>query len=76
MLEKILNKYDQDFLKADGLDEAIIGVYEGKLVYSESKCIEVLSKDMGEEAAEYFYFNVAGAYMGEQTPIFIEDYFI
>lgn len=26
-----------------------------------------------EEALEYFDFNVDGAYVGEQTPIFVED---
>jgi len=26
-----------------------------------------------EEAIEYFDFNVRGAYMGEKTPIWVED---
>jgi hypothetical protein len=42
-------------------------------VYSTKKCIEILARDMGEEnAVEYFDFNVAGAYVGPQTPIFIQ----
>jgi len=28
-----------------------------------------------EDALEYFYFNVQGAYVGEQTPIFCFDDF-
>lgn len=77
MLDSILQLYDQDFLKADGFDEAVIGVYDGRLVYSEKKCIEILSREMSfDEAIEYFNFNVSSAYMGELTPIFIEDYFI
>jgi len=27
-----------------------------------------------EDAIEHFYYNVEGAYMGEQTPIFCNDY--
>jgi len=29
-----------------------------------------------EEALEFFDFNVDGSYVGEQTPIFVEDEFI
>jgi hypothetical protein len=68
-----------DFLFADGFDLAIIGICTKTycIVYSKSKCIEILSKDMNhEEALEYFDFNVDGAYVGEQTPIFVEDEFI
>lgn len=66
------------FLKADGFDEAIIGHADGfmepKLVYSVSKCIEILERDMSwEDAMEHFTFNVSGAYVGEQTPIWCWD---
>ena len=47
-------------------------------VYSRKKCIEILM-DNGiieyEDATEYFDFNVAGAYMGESTPVFLDDEF-
>ena len=73
MIDKILNWFPEDeFLKADGFDEAIIGIDEEtmRLIYSVSKCIDILKKDMEEEeAVEYFNFNVKGAYMGEKTPI-------
>ncbi len=73
MIDKILNWFPEDeFLKADGFDEAIIGIDEDtmRLIYSVSKCIDILKKDMEEEeAVEYFNFNVKGAYMGEKTPI-------
>jgi hypothetical protein len=45
MIDKITEYYqDESFLKADGFDEAIIGVDENemRLVYSVSKCIEIL----------------------------------
>jgi hypothetical protein len=77
MIDKILNWFPEDeFLKADGFDEAIIGIDEEtmRLIYSVSKCIDILKKDMEEEeAVEYFNFNVKGAYMGEKTPIWCID---
>jgi hypothetical protein len=79
MLDYILETYDDEsFLKADGFDEAIIGVDENsmRLIYSVSKCIEILSQDMSEEdALEHFYYNVSGSYVGEKTPIWCEDMF-
>ena len=45
-------------------------------VYNKLKCIESLIKEGmdEEEAEEYFSFNVEGAYVGENTPIFLEYY--
>ena len=77
MLEYILEWFPEDeILKADGFNEAIIGIEENsmRLIYSVSKCIEILSRDMDEEEAlEYFYYNVHGAYVGEKTPIWCKD---
>jgi hypothetical protein len=78
LLERIIEAYpDEQFLKADGLDDAIIGVDEKSmvLIYSVSKCIDILAEKIGsvEEAIEYFSFNVSGAYMGEKTPIWCQD---
>ena len=40
--------------------------------YDYEKVIATLSKDMSEdEAIEHFYFNIAGAYLGEYTPCFL-----
>jgi len=79
MIEQIVEQYyDEEFLKADGFDDAIIGVDETtmRLIYSVSKCIEILMRDMSEEdAMEYFTFNVSGSYMGEKTPIWCSDNF-
>jgi len=58
MIEEIIERYeDEMFLKADGLDEAIIGVCEDfnappRLVYSVKKCIEILMKDMDVSAED------------------------
>jgi len=75
---------DETFLKADGFDGAIIGTAYGTtvnddegpvLVYDMQKCIDILmdgAVDMTrEEAIEYFDFNVLGAFVGPQTPIFV-----
>ena len=76
-LESILENYpDETFLKADGFDDAIIGFDENslRLIYSMSKCLDILMEDMSyEDALEHFYYNVSGAYVGEQTPIWCND---
>jgi hypothetical protein len=77
MIDDIVNDHG-NVLKADGFDEAVIGVAtdftEPRLVYSVSKCLEILKRDMSEEdAMEYFTYNVSGAYVGEQTPIWCWD---
>ena len=77
MLDKILEWFPEDeILKADGFDDAIIGIEdrEMRLIYSVSKCLEILMEEMDdEEALEYFEFNVKGAWMGNKTPIWCTD---
>ena len=68
---------DEKILFADGFDKAIIGVanIQNKRIvaYDTKKCIKILMKDMTHnEAVEYFDFNVAGSYVGDHTPAFIE----
>jgi hypothetical protein len=70
----------ESLLFMDGFDGAILGVsdnfMEPRVVYSRKKCIEILCEEMDfMEAVEYFDFNVAGAYVGEQTPIIVNDDF-
>jgi hypothetical protein len=62
----------------DGFDDCIIGVAERNgqpnlLAYDAKKIFKKLVKQgmTEEEAVEYFYFNMAGAYVGEGTPTFI-----
>jgi hypothetical protein len=50
----------------------VLSFIEPKIVYSIDKCLKILEKDMTEqEAFEYFEFNVAQAYVGDQTPLWI-----
>jgi|TARA_R100000278_G_scaffold122065_1_gene107366 hypothetical protein len=77
MIDSIIeNYYEEEFLKADGFDAAIIGVEENsmRLIYSVSKCLDILQEDMSEiDALEYFTYNVSGSYVGEKTPIWCWD---
>lgn len=83
MLKEILENYgDENFFIADGFDDAVIGYANDftpfRLVYSVSKCIEILKDRDGmsdEEALEYFTYNTSGAWVGENTPIWCWDYF-
>lgn len=68
-------------LKADGLDEAILGVTRVNerevLAYSVSKIIEILMTRDGmtrEMAYEFFDFNIAGAYLDPGMPIYIFEW--
>jgi hypothetical protein len=78
MLDKILEWFpEEEILKADGFDDAIIGIEDEsmRLIYSVSKCIEILvAQGMSEEdAVEYFHFNTKGAWVGDKTPIWCTD---
>lgn len=78
MLDKILEWFpEDDILKADGLDDAIIGIEVSscRLIYSKSKVIDILvSEGMTEqEALEHYDYNIEGAYVGDKTPIWCSD---
>jgi hypothetical protein len=79
LTEKVTEALDEEEITlADGFADAFLGIGRqfGKpiAVYSRSKCIEVLMRDMDEEQAEeYFEFNMTGAWIGESTPIYLEE---
>ena len=68
-------------LLADGFEGAFIGVstrcgQPTLAVYDANKCLQILidRDDMNhEEALEYFNFNVIGAWVGDETPLFLES---
>ena len=59
----------------DGFDDAIIGVDEVNLrvVYDIDEIINILMRDelTFDDAFDYYDYNIAGAYVGEKTPIFV-----
>jgi hypothetical protein len=74
-LKEKLSKIDPDLLFADGYDDCIIGLtFRGDksvVLYSADRIVYKLTGEMTEdEAIEFFDFNIAGAYMGERTPMF------
>jgi hypothetical protein len=75
----ILEDREESFLLADGLEEAFIGIgysfHTPIAIYSKKKAIKCLEKKGmdKEQALEFFDYNIAGAYVGDQTPIFLED---
>ena len=78
MYEVIVDVYgsSDDILFADGFNEAIIGFEPNmwKVVYSRNKVIEILMKDMSEEEAiEFAEYNTFNAYVGEKTPLWVDD---
>jgi hypothetical protein len=81
ILDDIVEQYgdtETEIVIADGYDEAVIGIAtdftEPRIIYSVSKCLEILERDMDElEAFEHFTYNVSGGYVGEQTPIWCWD---
>jgi hypothetical protein len=78
MLDKILEWFpDEDILKANGLDDAIIGIEISscRLIYSKSKVIDILVKEglTEMEALEHYDYNIEGAYVGDKTPIWCAD---
>jgi hypothetical protein len=80
-LDNYLSYLDEDILVMDGFAEAFIGTSQrcGQprlAVYSMTKMIEVLVDRDGMdvfEAEEYIHYNCIGAWMGELTPVILED---
>ena len=69
---------DDEFLKINGFDDAIIGVEESveqKLIYDIDNIAEILiTRDQmtEDDAYEYISFNITSAYVGEKTPILVK----
>lgn len=74
-----LEERDESVLLADGLDAAFLGVVcrcgqKPVAIYDTNKCIAILMKHgmSYEEARDYFEFNTLGAWVGDQTPGYLE----
>jgi len=66
-------------MMADGFDEAILGMCiqfgtAPLVAYDYEKCVNILMERDGmtkQEAVDFMEFNVIGAYVGLNTPVFI-----
>jgi hypothetical protein len=79
-IEEYFQSVESEALVIDGMDEAIIGVAQQftnapLVAYSMSKIINILMEQGmdHEEALEYFEFNIQGAWLGEGTPVIVDD---
>lgn len=78
-LDVILEQYaDEEILKADGLDDAVIGIETRsmRLIYSVDKILEILvtqDEMTYEDALEHYHYNIEGGWVGDQTPIWCHD---
>ena len=74
-----ISEINPEAMLADGFDDAIMGMCmqfgaEPLVAYDYEKCIEILIErdNMGRiEAIDFIQFNVIGAYVGLNTPVFI-----
>lgn len=75
---KMIIEKNPKALFADGLNEAIIGMTDEinpVPIYDKDKCVEVMMKDNDwdfDTALEFLEFNTFCAYLGENTPLFVE----
>ena len=66
------------FLDPADYDEAIIGIANcfgtpPVVAYDRTMVIDILARDMSrEDAEEFFEFNIIGARINENTPVFID----
>jgi len=77
MLNKIATWFPIEDLEAiEGFDAAILGIDEtsSRLIYSVSKCIEILKEYVEEDYVDDFFTNnIKTIYMGDKTPIWCLD---
>jgi len=78
-LQEFVDLYGEpeETLKADGFDDAIIGIdSKQRMVYSIEKILQILQDDdmTQEDALEHFYYNIDGSYVGDYTPIYIWEH--
>ena len=76
-LDRLAETQELDLLTADGYDAAIVGVAqrfnETFVVYDRAIVLRLLTEEgmTGEEAEEYFDFNIVGSWVGPSTPAYL-----
>jgi hypothetical protein len=80
MKERLDEWAEEPILTADGFDDCIVGLARRPELIAVAYDVDKMLAQMVEggmtleEAREYFEFNVVGAWVGETTPVYIEDY--
>ncbi len=77
-----LSDENPEAMLADGFEDALVGIVRrcsqpSLAAYDYDICISILverDEMEHEDAVEYFEYNTAGAWVGENTPVFIETY--
>lgn len=77
-MTELTERYPEAII-ADGLDGAIMGAdpESGRVIYSIGRVLDILQERDGMEyleALEFAEFNIFGAYVGEKTPIWAEEF--
>jgi hypothetical protein len=76
-LKRSIEQANPDAMLVDGHDNALAGYdTQGRAIYFIDAIIGTLMTRDGmtyEEAYEFFDFNIAGAYVGEHTPIYMYE---
>ena len=76
-LKESIEANNPDAMLVDGHDDALAGYdTQGRAVYRVDQIIHTLIERDNmtlEEAYEFFDFNIAGAYIGEYTPIYMYE---
>lgn len=72
------NYFDMaNYIKADGFDQAIIGIdiVQERIIYCKQKMIDILVQDQMEEidAIEYLEYNTWNTWIGDNTPIYMDQ---
>lgn len=82
LAQEELREENPDALFLDELDDALIGIGQQAgqdpiAIYSEQAIVKILTNSWGmssEEAYEYYYFNIAGAWLGPETPFIVTEF--
>ena len=76
-LKEAISNANERAMLVDGHDDALAGYdTQGRAIYFVDAIIGRLMQRDGmtqEEATEFFDFNIAGAYVGEYTPIYMYE---
>lgn len=77
MLQNIQQKYPyEDFLLIKGADEAIIGVSDGRIIYSKTSLVRLeMKKGVSLKEAIVVVEEIYSSFIGKNSPIVCDDLF-